>query len=286
VTDDGQYTYRGLTFGRGSDLEVATVEGLEGAVMRTADQDLPRGDGAVPGPHYLAARTPLIEFVSWGGTPDVEPLSRLLATTFSKQAVSQPLEWKVDGYPSRLVYARPTQLVLPKDLTGRPKVSLACADPRIYAAALRTLSVPRYAASGGGLDYPGDYPKDFPAGLTVDAIATNAGGATAWPVLRFYGPTDGGTVTAVTLRNLTTGQVLTITTPITAGQILTVDNLARVTASGELVVALDGTSRYGSWNQPRTPFALPPGDSLLRFETAGTSTAVACVATWRDTWEA
>lgn len=284
MTEAGQYTYRGLTFGRGTTLEVAAVDGLEGAVMRIADQELPRGHGSVPGPHYVDARTPVVEFVSLGGTPDREPLHRVLADAFAVQQVSSPLEWKADGYPARMVYARPVQLVLPRDLTSNPKVALTCADPRIYGADLHTLNVPRYTVAGGGLDYPGDYPKNFAAGLVVDAVATNAGAADAYPVLRFYGPTDGGTVTGVTMRNLTTGQVLTVTTPVTSGQILTVDNLARVTGSGDLVVSLDGTSRYGSWVQPRTPFALIPGDNLLRFESAGSSTAVQAVATWRDTW--
>lgn len=284
MTDDGQYTYRGLTFGRGTTLELAAVNGLGGAEMRTGDQPLPRGHGAVPGSHYVEPRTVVLEFVSLGGTPDLEPLSRVLADTFVVQPAPLPLEWKVEGYSTRFVYARPVQVVPPRDLRSQPKVALTCADPRIYSADERSLNIPRYAAAGGQLDYPGDYPKDFPAGTNVDAVATNAGAADAYPTIRFYGPTDGNTVTAVTLRNLTTGQILTVTTAILAGQILTVDNTAWVTASGGLVVALDGTSRYGSMAQPRTPFALVPGDNILRFETSGTSTAAAAVLSWRDTW--
>lgn len=281
---DGQYAYRGLVFGRGTELEVAVVEGLGGLSVRSGDQPLPRNDGSVPGPHFVEAATPIIEFVSLGGTPEREALSRVLTAAFARQQTPQPLEWKDDGYPSRLVYARPLQVVVPRDLRSQPKVALTCADPRIYSVETRTVTVPLYSPSGGGLDFPGDFPADFSAGVALSGVAHNDGAADAWPLIRFYGPTDGGTVTSVTLANLTTGESLTVTTSILAGQILTVDNTAHVTGSGQLVVGLDGASRYGSWEQPRTPLRLPPGDSVLQFSTTGTSTAAACTVTFQDTW--
>jgi hypothetical protein len=163
-------------------------------------------------------------------------------------------------------------------------VALTCADPRIYSAELHTELVPVFSPSGGGADYPVDGDKDFTSGTSAEVVVSNAGAADAWPTLRFHGPRDGGTLTAVELTNRTTGTVLGIVTAVGAGQVLTVDMRALVTGNGDLVVGIDGSSRYGSWQQPRTPFALAPGDNVLRLEVTGTTQDAPCIVTWRDTW--
>lgn len=282
---DGQYSYGGLVFGLGTSYEVTLAEGLEGVVVRSGDRPLPRGHGNVPGAHYADARQPVLSMAVVGTTAQMDALVQDLADTFAPQVAPLPLVWKRPSIPERVVYARPLQFAPPRAAgVRRPKVALTCADPRIYSADVHTMTVPLYTASGGGLEFPFDYPLDFSAGVSVDATANNAGAADTYPLIRFYGPTDGGTLTGVTLTNLTTGESITITTPVTAGQILTFDGRAFITGSGDLVVGLDGSSRYGSWAQPRTPFRLPPGDSLLRFTTAGTSTAVVCVLSYQDAW--
>jgi hypothetical protein len=283
---DGQYRYRDVTFGLGTDLVVTAVDGLNSVEVRTGDAALPRGHGAVPGPHFVAAKQPVFEFAITGGTERLDALTQLITDTFTVQSEPLPLEWKRPGVGSRLMYVRPLQVAAPRAGAGlrRPKVAFTATDPRIYAAETRQVSVPLFTPSGGALDLPADFPLDFPAGATLDVVALNAGGADAFPLVRWYGPTDGGTVTSVTLRNLTTGEAQTITTPLGADQILTADNLAHVTGSGRQVIGLDGASRYGAWEQPRVPFRLPPGESVLRFETTGTSTAVQCLVTWADTW--
>lgn len=283
---DGQFAFRGVTFGLGTALLVTEVVGLDGMEVRSSDQLLPRGHGAVPGAHFVAPKQPVLTFATVGGTQALDVLSQTLADTFSVQDAALPLTWKREGQAERLMFVRPLQVALPRDRPGlrRPKVALAAADPRIYSAAEHTVNLPLYSASGGGAEYPSEFPVDFSAGASTDVVLSNAGAADAHPLLRFYGPTDGGTVTQVKVTNLTTGEAQTVTTSIGAGQILTVDNLAYVTGSGAQVVGLDGASRYGSWEQPRLPLRLPPGDSVLRFTTTGTSTAVAATAAWRDTW--
>jgi hypothetical protein len=281
---DGQYGYRGLTFGKDTPYLVKLAEELEGVVVRSGDRELPRGHGSVPGPHYAVARQPVLSLTVSGGTSDMDTLVQTLADTFAPQPTPQPLTWKRPTRGERMVYARPLQFAPPRGVGLRNlKVALTCADPRIYSSAGRSLIVPLYTAAGGGLDYPGDYPKNFPAGVNLDAVASNAGAADAYPLVRVYGPAS-GTLTGFTLHNLTTGEDLSVAASVAAGQILTVDNSAFVTGSGGLVVGLDGASRYGSWTQPRMPFRLPPGDSLLRFQITGTATSAACVLTWADTW--
>jgi hypothetical protein len=282
---DGQLSYNGLTFGMYTDYLVTLATDLEGVSIRSGDRELPRGHGSVPGPHFAVARQPVLDIAVGGTTAQMDALVQDLADTFAPQSVPLPLVWKRPDIPERVVYARPLQFAPPRSAgLRRLKVALTCADPRIYSNTTRTVSVPRYTASGGGIEWPVDWPLDFSAGVSLDATATNAGAADAYPTVRFFGPTDGGTVTSVTLTNVTTGESITIATTITAGQTLTFDGRAFITGSGDLVVGLDGASRYGSWTQPRVPLRIPPGDSLLRFTTAGTSTAVACVLSYQDVW--
>lgn len=281
---DHQLSYRNLTLGIGTAYTVTLAEELEGMVVRSGDRDLPRGHGSVPGPHYAVARQPVLSLEVGGTVEQMDALVQTLADTFAPQPAPLPLVWKRPGRDERVVYARPLQFSPPRSAGSRRlKVALTCADPRIYANAVRTVNLPRWVSSGGGLDYPGDYPLDFAAGVSLDATATNAGADLAYPLLRVFGPAS-GLLTGFTVTNLTTGQVQTVTTTVASGQILTVDNLAHVTGAGTLVVGLDGVSRYGSWGQPRTPLSLVPGDNLLRFTTTGTATVVPAVMSWSDTW--
>lgn len=282
---DGQYEYRGLVFGAGTTYKVRSIEGLEDLTVRVDDAPLPRGHGSVPGPYYVAAKDAIIEFVLRD-----DPTAQLaqLRKTFTVAAAPEPLTWKRAGFPERLIRVAPAGMVHAEaypeaGVVARPKVALTAADPRIYSADLKVANVVRFTTAGGAVDYTPDYPKDFPAG-PPGGVVNNVGSSPAFPLLRFYGPTDGGTVTSVTLRNLTTGQSFVANTAIAAGQTLTVDGEAYVTGNGARVVDLAGANRYDAWAQPRVPFELPPGQSVLRYESTGTSTATMCVVNWRDTW--
>lgn len=288
--EDGQYSYRGLVMGAGTDFGVRVVEGLEGTVARQSARPVPRGHGAVPGLHYQEARGFTIGLRAVG-TPDTlgDLLAQLRDTFQVSTDTAWPLTFKRAGQPERRILCRPIMAPIAEDTltvgkVNEPTIGMWADDPRLYSEEGRQVAVPLFSTSGAGIDFPINFPANWPAGVSLDAVAVNDGRADAWPTVRFYGPGDGGTVTSVTLRNLTTGGELTVVTSIGAGQILTANMRALVTATGAQVVGLDGASRYGSWETPRTPFGLTPGDNVLRFTTAGTSTDPRCVVTWRDTW--
>ena len=288
---DGQYRFGGLTIGEGTAYGIRSITGLEDLEVRSGDRELPRGHGSIPGPHFASAKDIVVDLVVRSdGTPST--LASRLATFRAAYAVNDSpsaLTWKRPGMPERQVdvtvigrqHAESFETV---DRVAFPKVALTAADPRIYSTVEHSTALDPYDPGGGAIEYVLDYDVDWPAGIAGDGVANNAGSHNAYPVLKFYGPTDAGTLTSVTLRNMTTGQLLTVTTPITTGQILTVDNLAHITGSGGQVVGLDGASRYGDWEQPREPFVLTPGDNLLRYEIEGTTTATECALLWRDTW--
>jgi hypothetical protein len=285
---DGQYQYRDLVFGAGTRFGIRSIEGLEDMEVRDGDVELPRGHGSVPAPHYVDAKQPVIQFVvrDEGGTLADDLAALRAAFTVVEEAEALDLTWKRAGRVELLAHARPIAVVHAEshptvDQVAFPKVALKLADPRIYSSELHQVTLPVYDPDGPGLDYPVDFPKDFPA-PAAGVVVHNAGSSDAYPLVRFFGPTS-GTTTAVLLRNTTTGQVQEVVTPVEVGQVLTVDNEAHATGSGRQVVGLDGSTRYGDWSQPRVPFKLPPGDSLLRYEVTGATTTL-CVLTWRDTW--
>lgn len=287
--EDGQYSFRDLTFGLGTDypLDLAMIDGLEGSTVNVGDRTLPRGHGSVPGKHYEASRQMLATFVLARNTrDDLELAQRVLADAFKVSEDDQyALEYKKQGQPQRLVWCRATAFARGDTrvgLSASPKVSLLAADPRIYSSEEHTDLLPLYAAAGGSIDLPTELPFDLPAGVALEAAVVNAGNADAPVMLRVYGPSS-GTLTGWTLQNQSTGASVTVTADIASGQVMTYDSRAYITGSGDLVVSLDGASRYGDWEQPRVPFVLPPGESVLRFTATGTATVVPAALTWRDT---
>jgi hypothetical protein len=285
---DGQYQFNGLTLGVGTHYGIRRIEGLEDVSARTNDKELPRGHGSVPGPHYVAAKDPVVDLViRANGNPVAlaERLDRLRRAFDITDGTPRPLAWKRPGHPVRRVLVSPVLVQHAEefetvDRVAFPRIALTAADPRIYSEEAHTLTISTFDPAGSGDDYHGEYPKDFPDTVGGEGVAFNAGSSNAYPLLRFYGP-NAGTITTVTLRNLTTGQSLNVVTDIGPGQILTVDNLAHVTGAGTQVVGLNGVNRYGDWQQPRVPFVLPPGDSIVRYEADATTD---CVLLWRDTW--
>lgn len=283
VLADGQMSYRGLLMGVDTPYGLRSVSGLDGVEVRIPDRPIPRGHGSIPVASYAAARTPVIEFVVHHDP--FETLGERLAPLYDVLTpvdAPQPLEWKREGRPQRRVYAVPH--IVPADQQARtaeivtyPKVAFWCPDPRIYGSDEQAIVVPLYDATGGGVDFPLDFPVDFPAGAQVEAVVTNDGNTDAYPLLRFDGPAG-----EVALTNVTTGQTITFTTTITAGQILTFDGNAHAASTGGLVVAVDGAGRLSAWAAPYEPFILPPGTSVLRF-TADDPAAQASL-TWRSTW--
>ena len=289
---DFTFSYNGLVFGKDLPIGLIDVEGISDLTVEFGDSPIPRSSGHVPGLATAQPRTIILNLKANGPkrSSELADLFDEAALAFRMGQEPLPLTYKEPGYSERLVYARVAGVIIPRNPTltfgHRPfTVRLKAADPRSYSADEygETLSI--YDPSGGGLDYDKDFAESFLGGNSGEKVLHNAGNADAHPLLRFYGPTS-GTVTAVKLTNLTTGQTLDISTTVLSGQILSADmrRLITVDPSETPYINLDGTNRYGDWQLPREPFCLAPGDNLVRFEVTGTSTDAQCVVNYRDTW--
>lgn len=288
---DGQWSFRGLTFGAGTVFHLNMIEGFEGADVRTGDSDQPRNDGGLRGLDYVAPKTIGAELALIAEDVDGSTYEGLWAQVRSAFRPSRdtdfPLRFKRAGMPERRLMCRPVQLVRGEEYlrfnrVGTVPVVFRAVDPRIYSEAVRSGNATVYATTGGGTDFPLDFPADFAGGSQTELVVLNDGTAEAYPLVRFYGSST-GTVDGVTLTNTTTGQELAVATPVGSGQILTCDMEAAVTGANRLVISLDGASRYGDWTLPREAFALAPGSNTLRFQVTGSAADAIGNLQWRDT---
>ncbi|WP_086846729.1 phage distal tail protein [Amycolatopsis kentuckyensis] len=106
----------------------------------------------------------------------------------------------------------------------------------------------------------------FPLRLTssqiaVDATVSNNGDVETWPVWQINGPGN-----SITLRNITTGELLTLTgVTLTAGQFITVD-----TRPGYGTVKMnDGTSIFSALTATSSLWSLAEGSNAVRLEMTG-----------------
>lgn len=293
---DYQVEYRGLTMGLGTDFSIVSLTGLEADEVRLGDTQIPRAGGDIPGLHVPSARFIEMEVVA-GGEKDSQAHRdnvQALVDAFQHSDTTHKFYFEEPGMGGRrYVNARPAGRFSNRDprwpFFAKHTVRLKVADPRTYEEFQNTGQVSNYDATGGGTDYDvTEYGKEFTVDSSAQTIVRNNGNTKAWPILKFYGPIS-GTITQLTLTNITSGQPATVfDSTLLTGQILTADMEAVVTVkpSGLFVVRLEpNTNRYSEWAQPRDPFYLVPGDNTLRFEiTGGTSTDGICTVTYRDTW--
>lgn len=276
------YQYRlggwsGLLIGEGTPYQLESVDGLEGWELRTSDDELPRGDGALRGVDLMTSRTILFELKQGsdrGGVDnqqiDVEgDLDTLYRALVPQRDTDFDLIWRHPGRPLRLVRVRPVNLI--RELTAEEtvvhfqKFALLAADPRHYSAFLRQARLVPTSSSG----------------VTSPVTVINAGNGAAFPYIRVSGTQA---ITRVEVNNANTDINFVVEAALSAGSTLGGDMEARAIGAARSVVTIDGTSKYGAWQQPRTTFQLNPGANELTFSTIPAGAAVTCTLDYRDTY--
>lgn len=273
------YQYRlggwnGLLIGNDTPYYVESHEGLEGWEIRTSDDDLPRGDGALRGVDLQSSRQILFKLKVAGDRHDVETAMDTLYRNLAPQRDQDwELIWRHPNRPLRMVRVRPTTLIRGLDyaqtVVNDQSFALIAADPRHYSAFLRQAKVVTSTA--------GQSP------LTPTSII-NAGNGFAYPLIRIDGPTSGPPVTRVELINTTYDVSFVVESVLPFGSTLVGDMEARATGAPRSVVTVDSQSKYGAWQHPRQTFTLGPGVNALTIETVPAGAPVKVSLEYRDTW--
>lgn len=273
---DHQYLiggWDGLLIGNDTEYRVSSHEGLEGWDVRTSDDELPRGDGALRGVDLQAARQILFQLNVSGSPSEVE---RKMDTLYRALVIQRDGDWDLiyrhPGRPLRMIRVRPTNLV--RELTaeqvivGRQAIALRAADPRHYSASEYRVSIPVTPAGADPL---------------IKSVV-NLGNGPAYPLIRISGPAFGEPVTRVELVNATNDVIFGVSAVLPTGATLVGDMEARATGANRSVVTIGGQTKYGAWQHPRLTWQLNPGGNNVYLRTTPAGAPVTAELIYRDTW--
>src|SRR5436190_22227425 len=260
-----------------------TLEGLFGS-PEIVSSDLPRvsRSGMVAGTDYYRGRTVTITVNVYADDATtfntaVANLGRAFAAPL---ATPLPLSFTIPGISDGLaaiLNLRPRKLSAPYAVgtiggrSAQVAVELYATDPLIYSAA-ETVAAIGLSTSGVGLQFNLTFNLSFGGATSFGgAVLLNSGSATAPAVIRINGP-----VTNPTVRNVTTGQSLNLTTTLVAGEFVNLDTSART-------VMLNGTAdRYSLLTTPQW-WGLVPGLNEIRYF-ADVTVASISIVTYRSAW--
>lgn len=277
--------FDGLTFGLGTSIGIEDIAGYDDFTMTMGDTAIPRNWGDIPGLHTAQGKEVTLQIK----TTSADDMTIALAA-FQPSEEPKMLHLKMPGVGDRFVWARVVGRAMPRNPGHKFKqmmtIRFKAADPRIYGSEEKSGTLSIYDPSGGGTDYAKNGNTNYIGDPTAGEItAVNDGSTDSYPLFRFYGPSS-GTMTGVTIQNITTGaeSVFVFTTAMSAGDIFHADmrRIITVDPGDDPYIRLGATNRYGDWSLPRTPFPLQSGLNVLRFQGTGTTTDASAVVTWRD----
>ena len=296
---DYQLDFNGTIMGDGTAWDVVSWAGLEEWTTRGTDVVAPTLWGTIPGSTFVDPKVVTITVESVDPTNMLLLEAALMPPADNSATDLVPIRWKFPNREELKVSGRCSRRARNRDLAAtagltRLTFELQIPDPRAYSAATTSYSIPVFVAGVAGWDSTAgtgvDAGWDSTAGTTVDAgwdstvgaagaglaNVTNSGTVNTYPVITFTAPAG---MSAWSVTNQTTGQVLAFTQTLNTGESLIADMQIVATGKPGVPISIGGASRYGSWTAPRTPFVLIPGVNLLRFDVpTGDQNAAAALA--------
>lgn len=268
----------GLMIGSGTPYTVVSHDGLYGHDVRSSDEDQPRGDGSLRGVDLQSARQILLKLQISGTREEIELRLELLYRALVPQRETDwPFIWRHPALAARMLNVRPINLPREIDqvraIVADQAIALRAADPRHYSAVPKRVTIPVSPS------------RDNPIRVNV----FNSGNIAAHPVITITGPTSGPPVSKIELVNETSLLAFSAELVLAKGSTLVGDMQARITGAPRSVVTLDGQSKYGSWQLPRSPFRIDAdptgrgGYNVLYLLTTPASAPVTCTLDYRDT---
>ncbi|MGE0138663.1 MAG: hypothetical protein AB7R77_12650 [Ilumatobacteraceae bacterium] len=278
ITATFQAELDGVVIGRDTDYELAAApQGFGLPEFRVSDHPLPFRDGEMAADDLLAARK--LVFDVWVlGTTDADAEANLAALRAAWRPRSTDVELRVRLADTEYaVFGRPRGCQAAIDFlrngrTARARLEFKALDPRLYSASTTDAALTLATVAGTGMTFPLTFDLSFGGALSGGIVtATNAGlFATPWVA------TLNGDLVNPTLENVTTGEILSFTGTLNAGETLVIDQAART-------VLLNGTSSRYSWvDVGSTFFDLEPGDNQIRL--AADSGSGSGTLTYRSAW--
>ncbi|MEU5742078.1 hypothetical protein ABZ784_29305 [Streptomyces tendae] len=290
---DWQYDLGGVLIGAGTAVNVIETTGLGRPPVRALDVDQPSMDGQFAGPDYWSARQ--VQFdaaVKIPGNPAachdmIEALQAAAAGAAVRLAGGEGMTLRIKR-PGRLikrltVRARRIDPEYRQVIHGYVPVDMEflAHDPTFYADEESTTEIPLGWLTGGGFAAPvvaPIYVQDGTLAADRPGWVTNLGDADAWPVIRISGPCAN-----VTVINVAAGRQLSLPTlSLTTGQWIEID-----TRPGRRTVTRENGGNASTYLSPASridQFAIPPGESEMRWTAFDNTNTARMRLTWRDAY--
>lgn len=271
-------SFNSLAFGPGTDIHVASLEGVEDLPAIRSNDDLRSGDhGAFRGTDLLGER----EIVMTFHLRDFNGSYETLRDTFKNAMVistNTEIPLKLYGSTRRIncrVRRRNVPVICDRIQNyATATVQFIASDPRVYDEALSTSGTIGLPASTGGLVIPADVPWVLGASSSGGTFtATNSGNFPTRPIAVITGP-----ATNPRIENVTAGKTVQFDLALGATDSLTIDFDSHS-------VLLNGTaSRRSTMTSSSQWWELAPGDSTIRFNANAYDAAASLVLTYRSAW--
>lgn len=290
---DWQYDIGGVLIGADTTVNVIETTGLGRPPVRDSDVDQPSMDGQFAGPDYWGGRQ--IQFDAAikipGDAAGCHDMVAALQAATDAAAVrlvgGQGLVFRLKrpGRPVKRMIVRARKLdpeyrdvlkgYVPLD------IELLAHDPTFYADEETTTELPLGWLTGGGFAAPvvaPIYVQDGTVAADRPGWVTNNGDADAWPIIRITGPCSNVTITHVASARALALPTLTLA----AGRWVEID-----TRPGYRTVTWDNGGNASSYLSPSSRidlFALPPGQSEMRWTAFDATNTARLRVTWRDAY--
>lgn len=301
---DFQASFNGLTIGSGTNYELFIIEGIDDWQVRSNDQTLPNLWGAQAGGDFVEPRTIVLGVqmlasaavgaaVEAAFLPSSQAAPTMLLPLVFK--LSDRVEMQVQCRVRRRSRARTpeTEVALVRWL-----FELAATDPRLYSSEIHSVTLASYvsdsaaidSSTGSGADLAIDSSTGSGADLAIDSVGVTAtgeqnlindGNVDTYPT---FTVTTDSTADEWSLINDTTGESISFAFALVVGSEFVADMAAVATGKVGPAVTINGSSTYGSWQVPRVPMRLAPGDNQVRFVVDSGSAGTTCQAAYQDAW--
>lgn len=289
---DGQHQLGSVLIGAGTNVLIATIEGLGQPPLRSSDVEPPGEDGLWLGTDYYSGRTLRIDAGirqagDWQGVLDT--LSALLddsdtPTVRGQGGTTLDLRLKFPGRDARVIRGRLRKLDpdVSQSIHGWVPLDIEfqAQDHLFYADAPGTTSMPLGSLTAGGVTFPLVFPFTIagdPSAVGRPGFLEVAGTAPTWPVLRVAGPCANPTITHVA-----SGRTLTVQTTLAAGEWVEIDTRPgwrTVLRENGGSVPLAPTSRIDQ-------FVLSPGLNEIHWSATDPTLTSTLAVTWWPAYKA
>jgi hypothetical protein len=285
-----QAQFNGLLMGPGTPFGVKKWEALDKPNVRSGNTSRPQSRGSYVGTNLLDVRTITLTldigpFASnYGGYGTLAAaLAALRKATSTEGTTEYPLWLTLPGTGQVCCLARCTKKSVPWDIVAdlgglaeNASVQLEATDPYFYSSPTLapTIGLP---TPGGGMAFPISFPVSFGGGTTANqATLTNSGDVPCYPVLVITGPCLNPSISN---QSIAGNPTLSFNLQMSAGDRLVLDcdlQSATYYAAGSTV----GATRLNALVPGSAWFSIPPGPSIITFNSQDTTAAAGTLQVW------